>query len=64
MTDPSPLSERRPPARRRDDKIADFTMLVRAPGNRGVVKVFTDAEEQEAAEFATSVGGVIERLPL
>ncbi|MGB8404411.1 MAG: hypothetical protein WCE30_10140 [Mycobacterium sp.] len=64
MTDPSPLSERRAPARRRDDKITDFTMLVRAPGNRGVVGVFTDAEEHDAAEFAKSVGGVIEQLPL
>lgn len=63
MTDPSHLVERRPPARRRDVPISDYTMLVRVPGQPAACRVFTDDEADEAAEYARTTGGAIENLP-
>lgn len=63
MTDAPGLSERRPPTRRRDAKVSDFTLLVRVPGDPSAIKVFTPEEAGDAAEYATATGGVIEDLP-
>lgn len=63
MTDVPGISERRPPARRSDDKVNDFTMLVRVPGNPSAIKVFTSAQAGEAAQYAADNGGAIEDLP-
>nr|AQS22468.1 hypothetical protein pCBMA213_2_00104 [Mycolicibacterium sp. CBMA 213] len=57
------LSERRPPARRRDNKISDFTMLVRVPGDPSAIRVFTAAAAAEAAQYAADTGGTVEDLP-
>lgn len=39
-------------------------MLVRAPGRPAAVRVFTDAEAQEADRYATDRGGTVVPLPL
>lgn len=44
--------------------IADFTMLVRVPGQPAAVRVYADAEQGEAARYASEVGGVVVPLPL
>ncbi|MFL0242652.1 hypothetical protein [Mycobacterium sp. SMC-17] len=63
MTDVPGLSERRPPARRSDDKVNDFTILVRVPGNPSAVRAFIADQAGEAADYAAANGGVIEDLP-
>lgn len=56
---------RQAPRKRTDDvQIADLTMLVRVPGQPAGVRVFTDDEEVEAAEYAARTGGEIVALPL
>ena len=62
MTDAPSLSERRPPARRRDNKVADFMLLVRVPGNPSAIKVFTADEADDAAKYAAATGGAVEDL--
>jgi hypothetical protein len=44
--------------------VADFTMLVSAPGEPAAVRVFTDAEKDEADRYAAGTGGTIVPLPL
>lgn len=39
-------------------------MLVRAPGRPAAIRVFTDAEADEATRYATSIGGTVVPLPL
>ena len=63
MTDAPGLSERRPPARRRDTKVADFTMIVRVPGKPDAARVFTSGEADEAAQYAAANGGAVAPLP-
>lgn len=63
MTDVPGLSEHRPPARRRTDKVSDFTLLVRVPGQPAAVRVFTAAEAPEASQYAAATGGTVENLP-
>jgi hypothetical protein len=45
-------------------QIADFTILVRVPGRPTVVRVYTDAEQDEAVRCASEVAGVVVPLPL
>lgn len=63
MSEPSPLVERRAPARRRDNKVSDFTLIVRVPGKPAAVRVFTADEAADAAEYAEATGGAVENLP-
>jgi hypothetical protein len=44
--------------------VADFTMLVRVPGEPAAVRVFTDAEKDEADHYAAGTGGTVVPLPL
>ena len=44
--------------------VADFTMLVRVDGKPAAVRVFTDAEADDAAAYAAEIGGEIVPLPL
>lgn len=39
-------------------------MLVRAPGRPAAIRVFTDAEAEEANRYATEIGGTVVPLPL
>lgn len=39
-------------------------MLVRVRGQPAAVRVYTDAEQGEAARYASEVGGVVVPLPL
>lgn len=63
MSDFSSYSERRSPARREPTKVADYTMLVRVPGKPWEIRTFTDAQAEEAAEYAAEHGTEIEPLP-
>lgn len=63
MSDAPGLSERRPPARRRDTKVSEFTLLVRVPGDPSAIRVFTPDDADEAAQYAAATGGTIEDLP-
>lgn len=38
--------------------VADFTMLLRVPGQPVVVRVYTDDERDEAVRYAGKSGGV------
>jgi hypothetical protein len=61
----SGLHVRQTPRKRTGEaKIADFTLLVRIPGQPAAVRVFTDAEQAEAACYASEVAGVVVPLPL
>ena len=63
--DPSPHHVVQRPRKRTDHvQIADLTMLVRAPGRPAAIRVFTDAEADEATRYATSIGGTVVPLPL
>lgn len=63
MTDAPGLSERRPPTRRRNNNVSDFTLLVRVPGNPSAIRVFTSDEAADAAQYAADNSGTIEDLP-
>lgn len=55
------------PARHRSEDVVgvgDFTMLVSVAGRPGAVRVFTDAESDEAPHYAVETGGKIVPLPL
>jgi len=39
--------------------VADFTMLVRVPGQPSAVRAFTDADTDEAHRYAADTGGTI-----
>lgn len=59
------LSVRQSPRTRAGDaRVADFTLLVRVPGQPSAVRVFTDDEADEAAQYAAGSGGVVVPLPL
>jgi hypothetical protein len=45
-------------------RVADFTMMVRIPGQPAAVRVYTDDEESEAALYASEIGGAVVALPL
>jgi hypothetical protein len=63
--DDSGLHVRQTPRKRTGEaQIADFTMLVRVPGQPAAVRVYTAAEQGEAARYASEVGGVVVSLPL
>lgn len=47
-----------------DETVADFTMLVRIPGEPAAVRAFTDRERDEANAYAAARGGIIVPLPL
>ncbi len=47
-----------------EGSVADFTMLVRVPGQPAAARVYTDDERDEAALYAAEVGGVVLPLPL
>ncbi|SBS76650.1 conserved hypothetical protein [uncultured Mycobacterium sp.] len=44
--------------------VADFTMMVRVPGQPAAVYVYTDDDRDEAARYAETVGGTVVPLPL
>lgn len=58
------LHERRTPPRTGQVQIADFTVLVRVPGRPAAVRVFTAAEQEEAAKYASENAGVVVQLPI
>ncbi|WP_079632893.1 hypothetical protein [Mycobacteroides abscessus] len=59
------LSVRQGPRKRAGDmRVADFTLLVRVEGQPAAVRVFTDDEADEAAQYAARTGGVVVPLPL
>lgn len=59
------LQVRQSPRRRSaETRIADYTMLVRVPGQPAAIRAFTDAEADEAAQAAAEARGVIVSLPL
>jgi hypothetical protein len=63
--DGSALHVRQAPRKRSgEEKIADFTMLVRVPGQPAAVRAFTDAERTEADTYAAATGGTVVPLPL
>lgn len=53
-----------PRTRSGDVCIADLTMMVRVRGQPAAVRVYTDAEHDEAARYAAETGGEVVRLPL
>lgn len=56
---------RQSPTKRRDDEtVADFTLLVRVPGQPAAAKAFTDAEQDQAQQYAEATGGTVVPLPL
>lgn len=44
--------------------VADFTILIRVPGQPAAVRVYCDDEQDEAARYAAEVGGAVVPLPL
>ena len=63
--DDSGLHVRQTPRKRTGEaQIADFTMLVRVPGQPAAVRVFTDAERAAADTYAAATGGTVVPLPL
>lgn len=59
------LHVRQAPRKRTGEiSVADFTMLVRAPGQPAAVRVHTEDERDEAVRYAAEVGGVVVPLPL
>ena len=63
--DGSGLSVRQSPRKRSDDlRVADFTLMVRVPGDPAAVRCYTDAEHDDAARYAAEVEGTIVPLPL
>ncbi|AQA06993.1 hypothetical protein BVC93_31340 (plasmid) [Mycobacterium sp. MS1601] len=53
-----------PTKRRGDEAVADFTLLVRVPGQPAATKSFTDAEQDQAQQYAEATGGTVVPLPL
>ena len=63
--DPSPHHVVQRPRKRTDQvQVSDFTMLVRVPGRPDAIRVFTDAEAEEANRYAAETGGTVVPLPL
>lgn len=62
---PSPHHVVQKPRRRTEAvTVADFTMLVRVPGQPAAVRAFTDTEADEARQYAAATGGTVVPLPL
>lgn len=63
MADPdsSGPADRKTPKRARAN-VADLTLIVRVPGRPADVRVFTDAEADDAQKYANSVGSTVETL--
>ncbi|CAN5314768.1 hypothetical protein BH09ACT8_BH09ACT8_66510 [soil metagenome] len=53
-----------PRTRSGDVHVADFTSMVRVPGQPAAVRVYTEAGNDEAARYAAETGGEVVRLPL
>jgi hypothetical protein len=53
---------RQSPRKQADLRVADFTLMVRVPGQPAAARVYVDAEHDEAARYAAETGG--EALPL
>lgn len=63
--DGSGLQIRQSPRNRTGDaQITEFTSMVRVPGQPTAVRVYTDDEQDEAARYASEVGGAVVPLPL
>lgn len=60
MTEPSPPSRQAP--KRAPATLADLTLLVVVQGRPEDVRAFTDAERQEAADYAAAAGGTVHPL--
>ena len=61
----SGLASRQSPRKRAEDiHVADFTMMVRVPHRPAAVKVYIDAEHDEAVRYAAETGGEVVPLPL
>lgn len=59
------LQVRQNPSKRAGEvQVVDFTTLIRVPGAPAAVRVYTDAESDDAARYAAEVGGVVVPLPL
>lgn len=64
MTDEPSLAERRPPARRRDNKVSEYAFLVRVPNKPWDNQVFLPDEADQAAQYAAANGTTVENLPM
>ncbi len=51
------MSDSPPRTRSADVHIADLTMMVRVPGQPAAVRVYTEAESDDAARYAAETGG-------
>ena len=57
------LASRQSPRKRAEDvRVGDFTMMVRVPHKPAAVKVYFDAEQVEAAQYAAETGGEVVAL--
>lgn len=64
MSEESSYSVRQAPRQAGRAEIADFTLLVRVPGQPAAVRVFTDGQAGEAQRYAQETGGQVLSLPL
>lgn len=65
MTEDSGSYVVKKPRKRTDDgAIADYTMMVRVPGQPDALCVFTDEQVDDAERYAADNGGTIVPLPL
>ncbi|MFL0177393.1 hypothetical protein [Mycobacterium sp. SMC-13] len=64
MTDAPSLTERRPPSRRQDNKVAEYAFLVRVPGKPWGNRVFLLDDADKAAQYAVDAGTTVEDLPM
>jgi hypothetical protein len=56
---------RQPPRKQAGElRVADFTLMVRVPGQPAAVRVYADAEHDDAARYAAETGGAVVALPL
>jgi hypothetical protein len=61
VTEPSPESRHAP--KRAPVELADLTLLVVVPGRPEDIRAFTDAEAQDAVDYAAATGGTVQPLP-
>ena len=55
---------RQAPRKRADEvRVADFTMMVRVPQRPAAVRVYIEAERDEAERYAAETGGTLLTLP-
>ena len=63
--DGSGLQVRQSPRKRTGDVyVSDITSMVRVPGQPAAVRVYTDAERDEADQYAAETGGEVVPLPV